>query len=960
MTISQVSLTAYTNDVWRLVLLLAFAALIAIPLISAPAAAGDYSYILEQPDKTTDEKLAEFAAALGWQDEYATYQMEMMEYEMQVAAKEAETEVARVQANELAQTFGLETTALTDAAKTAEAEEIAPPYTEEEIAALDAASAAYYDAFAANYIATAAFIGSGSGTAEDPYIITNRAQLEAMADDLTAYYQLGNNINLGGSGSPWTPVGSSSAPFAGSLDGDGYTIQNIYISSPDYNQGLFGIWQGDGLYIKNLGVSGTIDSPSAKYCGLIIGWAKVTNSQLSRCWATGIVSGDQQIGGLVGLYGFPTIGSVQATADIPAMENCYFSGSVSGGYSSGGLVGQISSQVSNCYSDGTLTILPSAHGRNGGLVGTVNIIGFVSIPNTISSTVALQTSISGTSPAYGRVWGAAYSYSSATSYTQISTISGATTYANAAMLVNGNTVSGGTTTNKNGADVSASTYHTQTFWQNTLGWDFDTVWYWDDAEQLPKLRAFLHVPTSVTASAAPTTGGVTTEITLTGTATDATAYQWQYSTDSGSTWADITGATTLTAAWTPGATDSYLVRLAASNAADTTYSDPVTVTIYDAPVISASVTPLSGQMPLTVTYTADATDTTTYQWQYRYGTSGNWQNLPAGSSGTYTFTDIGSVQMQVTATGIGGTTTSDLITITVEPPVPEITTATISPQTGVAPFDIHLTGAATNNPEYQWQQQIDGRWITVATGATATYTIPADTPVGNLLFRLYVENQYGSATSHTITIYVDTPPVITITSPRPNAGYTQNTTITVSADISANTDQFRWDFGTGGVGNTQTNPTTVRYDEYGKKTIKLIASNEHGTTEKTVTITISARDARPVVGQTVVPVNTAGFREFMQNMAPDDGGAPNIEGMITSAAKPYTDQIGAFFYVILFGIPYLILWLRQKNLIVPSIIGILFGAWMLVKVPAAYTMPAVAVLAFIVAGGLYGLYVKRP
>lgn len=87
---------------------------------------------------------------------------------------------------------------------------------------------------------------------------------------------------------------------------------------------------------------------------------------------------------------------------------------------------------------------------------------------------------------------------------------------------------------------------------------------------------------------------------------------------------------------------------------------------------------------------------------------------------------------------------------------------------------------------------------------------------------------------------------------------------------------------------------------------------------------------------------------------------PNIEGMLMQAVKPYTDQIGAFFYVILFGVPYLILWLKQKNLIVPSIIGILFGAWMLVKVPAAYTMPAVALLALIVAGGLYGLYAKQP
>ena len=124
-------------------------------------------------------------------------------------------------------------------------------------------------------------------------------------------------------------------------------------------------------------------------------------------------------------------------------------------------------------------------------------------------------------------------------------------------------------------------------------------------------------------------------------------------------------------------------------------------------------------------------------------------------------------------------------------------------------------------------------------------------------------------------------------------------------------------------------------------------------------INIKIYTPRPVVKEKITPVNTEGFYDFIHNMVPDTGAAPNIEGILKSLVKPFTDQINDFFYLIIFAVPYFILWFRQKNLTVPSIIGIIFGSWMLVKVPAAYTMPAVAILALIIAGGLYSLYVNR-
>ena len=92
----------------------------------------------------------------------------------------------------------------------------------------------------------------GSGTEQDPYVITNVTELQSMQNDLGAYYELGNDIDAsdtqswnGGEG--FEPVG----PFTGSFDGRGYTIENFHIDRIDVRyQGLFGFL--DGAVVNNV------------------------------------------------------------------------------------------------------------------------------------------------------------------------------------------------------------------------------------------------------------------------------------------------------------------------------------------------------------------------------------------------------------------------------------------------------------------------------------------------------------------------------------------------------------------------------------------------------------------------------------------------------------------------------------------------------------------------------------
>jgi len=93
--------------------------------------------------------------------------------------------------------------------------------------------------------AAAAQFSGGNGTPSNPYIITTAAELDAVRNDLTANYKLGNNIDLTAYLSPagagyaqwgddgWAPLGSyyfPGTPFSGSFDGDGYAITGLWIN----------------------------------------------------------------------------------------------------------------------------------------------------------------------------------------------------------------------------------------------------------------------------------------------------------------------------------------------------------------------------------------------------------------------------------------------------------------------------------------------------------------------------------------------------------------------------------------------------------------------------------------------------------------------------------------------------------------------------------------------------------
>lgn len=99
------------------------------------------------------------------------------------------------------------------------------------------------------------------------------------------YVKLNNGITLNKDAN-WVPIGNATYAFAGTFDGNGYSIKNLYINNAAQYQGLFGN-VGSGGVVKNLIATGTVTADEQMYVGGIVAGGQGT---VQNCGFYGIVS----------------------------------------------------------------------------------------------------------------------------------------------------------------------------------------------------------------------------------------------------------------------------------------------------------------------------------------------------------------------------------------------------------------------------------------------------------------------------------------------------------------------------------------------------------------------------------------------------------------------------------------------------------------------------------------------
>ena len=211
----------------------------------------------------------------------------------------------------------------------------------------------------------------------DEYVILHAEFYTSIseAEDLNGIsldgkYALVCDIDLGGA--KWTPIGTSSSPFTGEFNGNGYTVSNFQITTGRAYVGLFGYNKG---VIENLGVENfTVNvsySGGTVYAGGLVGYND--GGSILNSYAAGDVSATATSSGSFAYAG----GLVGYNTSSGSILNSYAAGEVSAtGYFAyaGGLVGSNYGSIKNSYATGnaraTVTSISSyANAYAGGLVG---------------------------------------------------------------------------------------------------------------------------------------------------------------------------------------------------------------------------------------------------------------------------------------------------------------------------------------------------------------------------------------------------------------------------------------------------------------------------------------------------------------------------------------------------------------------------------------------------------------
>lgn len=215
----------------------------------------------------------------------------------------------------------------------------------------------------------------GYGTASNPYQVTTPEELNTVRDYLDDHFILMNDIDLGivpyNVGVGWEPIGiyvgssdPNNAPFTGRLDGDGYSITNLYINRPDMDYvGLFGDSTGASFVDLTLQVEVTGRS---KVAGLV---GNLEPGSISNVHVSGTVTGNaNEVAGLAGRVRSTDIQDSTTHVTVLGGSTTY-----GGGSDLGGLVGNVqnSSTITNCSARGSVTAIAGSPLRTGGLLGTL-------------------------------------------------------------------------------------------------------------------------------------------------------------------------------------------------------------------------------------------------------------------------------------------------------------------------------------------------------------------------------------------------------------------------------------------------------------------------------------------------------------------------------------------------------------------------------------------------------------
>lgn len=299
----------------------------------------------------------------------------------------------------------------------------------------------------------------------------------------------------------------------------------------------------------------------------------------------------------------------------------------------------------------------------------------------------------------------------------------------------------------------------------------------------------------ITQQPASVTAGEDKTVSFTVVAEDATSYRWQVKTSETASWKNSSYNTSTQPTLSIKALasrDGYQYRCKVTNDAGSVYSNAVTLTIKEKPVITqqpVSVTACEGKV---VSFTVEEEGAINYRWQLKYPGTDSWINTSYDTSKHQTLSikalaSRDGYQYRCKVTNSYGSVYTNAVSLTVVPAI-NITTQPRSAAKNVGETAV-FSVAAENAESYQWYVKTSKNSAFKVAGFANSKTPRLEVPVtlarNGYEFKCLVKNSGGSKFSKSAVltvnqaIVIDTQPM----SPMAEIGKTVSFSVGASSKI---------------------------------------------------------------------------------------------------------------------------------------------------------------------------------
>lgn len=181
----------------------------------------------------------------------------------------------------------------------------------------------------------------------------------------------------------------------------------------------------------------------------------------------------------------------------------------------------------------------------------------------------------------------------------------------------------------------------------------------------------------------------------------------------------------------------------------------------------------------------------------------------------------------------------------------------------------------------------------------------------------------------------------------PNFGETVNYTVEANETITT------WVWRLNGYNQFNNNPTKfITHNFFGYHNVTVNGTNANGTTSTVTWVVWVSRELRDTHAE---EIDETAYDMMQDSIA----GEPSFHEFMQAASYPYTSTLGLIFYLFLFGLPLLMMYIRQDSMTIPATLMFIIGGVIIAMLPAQWQIIAGALMGLALFGMLYKLYKER-